>query len=201
MKVSPVMRLRHFLFVLLVPFLVSACDPVPAPFTPAQPSFSGQPPLRFSVAKMEVVEDYEAPGKYPNVDHLMAYAPDDVFRIWVNDRIKTVGNSYSMQINIVDASVKETTLPVTTGMKGYFTNEQAERYDASIAVTMKIYAEGKGLPIAEVEAHANKSRTLAEDASLSEREKLYYELTLELMQELNDTLEKNIRQYFSPYLM
>ncbi len=47
----------------------------------------------------------------------------------------------------------------------------------------------------------SRSRTLREDATINDRERMWFDLTEALMGDFNAELEKNIRQYVSGYLM
>ncbi|MCH8213764.1 MAG: hypothetical protein IIC54_06800, partial [Proteobacteria bacterium] len=47
----------------------------------------------------------------------------------------------------------------------------------------------------------SRSRTLREDASINDRERMWFDLIEALMRDFNAELEKNIRQYLGGYLM
>lgn len=180
--------------------LLTACQDAPSSFNSPTLSFSHLPPYRFDVAQVEVVEEYQSSMRTPHVEHLFPISPAEAVKIWVRDRIHTVGNDGRMEIIVKDASVVEAELPRTKGVKGVFTKDQAERYEARLALQVKIYDGQKLLPVAEVNAQASKSRTLVEGASLAQRDALFDSLTRELLETINRELERGFQEYLTNYM-
>ncbi len=110
------------------------------------------------------------------------------------------GGKGNPRVTIENASVVEQKLSRTPGFKGLFTNDQSERFDATLAVTFRLYREGTALSVAEGSVNVRRSRTVAENASVAEREQIFYDMTKQLMQAFNTEAEARLRQYFSPYL-
>jgi hypothetical protein len=50
-------------------------------------------------------------------------------------------------------------------------------------------------------AEARRSVTVPEDITLNEREKVWYKLTEDTMNDLNDQLEETIKTAFFPYIV
>lgn len=192
---------RHFLHITAALTLLgaAACQSTPAA-KPATNSYAFQPPITLDVATINVIDEYQSPGKSPNVEHLFPTPPAQAVHQWTKDRLKAAGTSRVAEVVIKDASVIETALPRTEGVKGWFTKDQSERYDGKLAVEIKIYGERRVLPEAEVSAQATRSRTVAEDASVAAREALFDTLSQELAEELNQELEKQMRTYFGNYI-
>ena len=84
-------------------------------------------------------------------------------------------------------------------MEGLFTTEQAERVDARIQVRIEITDEN-GTVLAFTNTEAVRSRTTPENVSLSERDQIYNDLTMVLMNDFNTSQEQSIRRYFDAYL-
>ena len=53
---------------------------------------------------------------------------------------------------------------------------------------------------ATVDAAATRSRTVAADTTLNDRERVWFSMTEQAMRDLNATLEKNIPLYLGAYL-
>jgi hypothetical protein len=177
---------------------VSACS---APAQPPAPSlnFTSSPTIQVNVARIETVEAYKSPYSAPNVEHLMSYTPADAMAIWIKDRLRATGHDKLLQITIVDASVKESDLPTTKGIKGLFTVDQNKRYDARLEVEMKIYGEG-ALSESSTSAFVTRSITIPENASVIYRKNAYEKMLQELMKMLNDKLENNMLNYMGNYV-
>ena len=180
--------------------LVAACSTtVSRPAIETQ-DFAGQPPLALSVARVEVVETYQSPLKEPNVEHSFPTTPAAAFKRWLGERVKAEGQNDTLRVTIEDASAVRVPLPRTEGLEGMFTTDQVERIDATVSVLLEVVNNG-GVAEAFITAKAQRSRTLPEGLTLNERDKIYQEITESLVNDLNATIEQNIRQFLSKYLV
>jgi hypothetical protein len=96
--------------------------------------------------------------------------------------------------------VTETDLKRETGLTALMTKEQAERYDARIAVELRIYNSLDEV-VGKADAEAVRTRSIAEDATINDREQLWYDMTKDLMTELDRQLDKTIKSVLSPYVL
>lgn len=190
---------RSLCFVMAA-IVVSSCSDAPPPPPRPKASFARYVPFKLNIAYIDVVEEYKSSGKPPYVEQFFPTSPAQAMRNWAEERIRTVGQSRYMQVLIKDASVKETPLPRTGGVKGVFTRDQAQRYDARLDVEMRIYGDKSALSEASLQVAASRSATIGEDASPAEREALFARMTADLMNMVNAELEKNILAYFSNYI-
>ncbi len=192
------LSLRPFIAAALL--LLTACQSNAPLQRFAPPSFTKYTPINLEVSNIEVIDEYQPPMRAPNVDHFFATTPGEAMHIWVRDRLRAVGRERTAQVIIKDASVIETSLAKTPGFKGAFTNDQAQRYDARLEVEIRIYGTGGALSEANINAVATRSQTVAENASVAERERVFNSMMNELMDSVNAELEKNIYQYFGNYI-
>ena len=102
-------------------------------------------------------------------------------------------------VTVLEGGVVEVPLKKSTGIRGAFTIDQSERYDAVLAVKIQIFREN-GSEAAMVSSRAERSRSVAEDISPYAREKLWFAMTEAMMNDLNADLERQIRTYFTGYL-
>lgn len=179
---------------------VAACQPAPQSYTLAPVNFSGQPPINVNVARINVVEDYRSPTSAPNVEYQMSMPPAQGIKIWANERLRAVGTQGQLDVIISNASIKEVKLPVKQGMRGFFTDDQSERYDAALGVTLKLYDGINAISRADGEVSITRSRTLNEKASLADREKLWHDLSTDMVKAFDREAETRLKQYFSNYL-
>jgi hypothetical protein len=172
-----------------------------APTAPKYPQLTWRhlPSYNLSVSNIEVVNEYQPPLKAPNVDHLFPQPPVDVMARWSSDRLKARGGSATARVIISDASVVENRLKKKEGITGAVTTDQSERYDGKINVTMEIRS-GREFREAFVHAAAARTRTVPEDITLNEREKVWFEMTEAMMKDINRQLEQAIPQYFQRWL-
>ncbi len=179
---------------------VAGCETPPSPRTYPELSFSHLPPIRLDVARIDVVAAYVAPGMAPHVDHLFPRIPRDVVARWGRERLLAVGHLGEAFFTINDASAVSIPLPRTTGLTGLLTQDQSDRCDLRIAVTLEVY---RPLPAAsgEVRAEVKRSRTMAEDLTLNEREAAWFQMTEQAMRELDSTLAAAIRDKLAPFVI
>ncbi len=178
---------------------LAACQAPALPPPLPELTYSHLDPISLDVGRIEIVEQYEPPLSPPNVDHKFPTPPAQAMRQWVKDRLNAVGEIRIARLVIKDASAIETKLETTGGLRGAFTKDQSERYDVTLDVVLEIRSE-LGSAVAFANAVVTRTKTVAEDISLSDRERIFHEMTEEVMTEVNAELEKNIRQFLVQYI-
>lgn len=181
-------------------FALGACATPPPPRPDYPPiSFRDKAPLSLKVGEVRIETRYRAPGVAPNVDHLFPARILDAAQAWPKDRLVAAGTGLRLDYTILDASVIAVKLKKSGGLKGLVTKDQSERYDARAAVEIRIL-DTSGAVVATARAEAVRSRSVREDVTLSEREKVWYEIARDIMAELDRQLEQTIKAAFHPYL-
>jgi hypothetical protein len=185
---------------LLCSALLAGCAQT-APPTPhfADITFQQYPKYNFAVGKIEIVRDYVPPQRAPNVDQLFPVTPMQMAEQWARDRLVAAGGTGVLRYVIKRASVVESQLPKTTGIRGAFTSEQTQRYDAVVEVEIEVRNE-RGYRDGIASGRAERRQTVAEDISLADREKTWFAMTEALGRDLNQELERNIQTGLSRFL-
>ncbi len=189
------------LFAALVagPLLLAGCQtPPPAPTFP-EIGFGHQETLRLDVGSIETVEAYRPRLEPPYVDHLFPRPPHEVAARWARERLLAMGGPRRAVVTLRDASVQEVPLPRTGGIKGAFTTDQTERYEARLAADIEIF-EPDGRRSAFATAEATRATTVAEDATLAEREQVWFRMTEQLMRDFDAEMERQVRGSLGGYL-
>ena len=185
----------------VVAFVVTGCQSTPDSAV-APISFSNQQPILVDVASIDVTETYQPSDDQNNVERLFPTSPALAVKTWVRDRLHATGNGgRRLEVVINEASAVKTNLPRTQGVKGAFTIDQSEKYDAKLDVTINLYEEVNAIPVSDVHVKAYQSQTLKENASVAERDALFNKMTLDLINGLDKELDKNIRSYFGNYIV
>lgn len=191
---------RRLLILCFAGLALAACEtPVPVQRLP-EVTFTHMPQLGLNVVDVKVISDFKAPLKAPNVEHLMPTSPEKALKRWVGDRLAAKGVGNVARFTISDGAVTETPLTVETGITGAFKTEQAVRYDATVAGMLEIF-DDRGFRKAFASARVSRSRTLGEDASINERDRLWFDLVETLMRDFNAEMEQNVRAHAGAYVM
>ncbi|HYE49170.1 MAG TPA: hypothetical protein VEB20_06260 [Azospirillaceae bacterium] len=159
--------------------------------------FAGQEPILLDVAEIEVVNEYTAPLKDPNIEHQIAVTPAESVRLWVQDRLRAGGSAGRARVVIRQASVVEVPLERTGGVRGWFTKDQSERYEGRLEVEIQVEQPGKGFS-GYTSAAVTRSTTVAEDVSVAEREKVWLTLVRDMARDLDERLTAGIKANLSP---
>lgn len=194
------MKKLSFRSLLIVSVLaVPGCEtPVNQRSFPEQ-TFQHLPPISLDVREIDIVHLFEPTLKAPHIEHEMPVPPHIAVERWVVDRLRASGTSGRAVVTIRDASVVEARLKQLGGIKGTFTTEQSERYDAKVEVVIEA-TDSKGLSSANAVATSLRNRTVPENATLRERLTLWYELTEKLMSDFDQTFEAQIRKHLAAFL-
>lgn len=187
--------LRRLVFAALSAAVVlAACDTTPPKHDLPQITFAHLAPITLDVGRVEVVSNYVPPLKAPNVEHRFPILPEAAMKRWAADRLKAGGAAGTARFVITDAAVVEEPLPLSKGLAGIFKKEQAERYNGTAEASLEII-DARGLRKGFASARAFYSRTVAEDVSMNERERAWFEIVEALMLVFDSEMEQNMRQY------
>ena len=181
-----------------VALALAGCQDAPPRAVFADLSFAHMGAFNLDVAAIEIVPAYLPPARSPNVEHLFPVSPLEAAERWARDRLVTAGTSGTARFTITDASVIETRLTPQAGVRGAFTIDQSERYDAVLSVQLSI--EREGVTRAVTAANVNHARTVAENITLNQRDAVWFAMTETLLSELNAQLENDIPVYLSDFL-
>lgn len=178
--------------------LAACTTPPPAPRFP-QITFKHLPAFHLNAARLDIVEAYSpAPGAR-DVAAGMPVPPAVAAREWATDRLSPVGSAGEIVFTITDASVIEVPLKRTTGLRGVVTDDQSERYDGHLAARINI-SDGRG-GRGEVKAEVSRSRTVAENISLNDRDKIWFEITDAMIHDLDKELDAAVRNFLQRFLV
>lgn len=179
--------------------LLSACSLDDPSNRFAQLTYDHLPDINLDVGEVQIEQAYVTPGQPPNVDHLFPVQPKDAAVRWAQDRLVARGDRLTFRYIVREASATETSLDTSGGITGMLRTEQSERYDLYLVVEMQVL-DGRQIQ-GTARAEARRSITVPEDSSLAEREQTWYRLTTDTMRDLDQQLEKTIREAFFPYIV
>lgn len=180
---------------------LSACQSAPPRPAPRPIDFSNFGPIRFNAGGVDLVNAHR-PGGGTHVEERSAVPPAEAVRRWASERLQAAGGAGRVRVTIKDASIIEVPLPKTQGVKGYFTNDQAQRYDGRLEVEvagdMPDYSAGafRGMTRATV----TYSTTVPENIALADREATYLDITRRMIEDLNARLDAGIRKDLAPMI-
>ncbi len=192
-------RLRQCAMLCLLALAVASCvgPPEPPEFPPIR--FLDGGPIRLGVGRIEVIDEYRPPLTAPNVEHVFPAPPAAAIAQWARDRLRAVGAGGRAKVIIHDASVIEVALKKTTGVRGALTTDQSERYDASIAVEVRI-VDGRNRRRGHATVRAKRSRSVPEDITLAGRERVWYAMTVKTMTTVDQALQRRIRETLAVFV-
>ncbi len=178
---------------------LSACELTPPTGDFPELTYGHLAPLSFDVASVEVEQAYQPSSEAPNVELLFPVRPDQAAANWGRDRLRAVGATRRMRFIVREAPVIETALKTKTGLAGVVTRDQSERYEARLTIEVEILDDG-GRREGSARARVARSVTVTENATLLEREKVWYGLTQKLMNDMDAQLEDSLKRVFFRYL-
>lgn len=192
--------MKNLWIMALAALALASCQDAPVTPAPAPISFAGRAPIRVTVAQVNVLDNYNAPMQAPNVDHQFPTPPDTALKQWAGQRLVAIGTQGSLEMSIDDASVRETMLPKTKGIKGFFTDDQDARYDAHLHASFRLYDGVNTMAVAQGDVDVTGMRTINEKATLAQREVMFNQLTQDMMSKFDAEAELQLRQHFANYL-
>jgi hypothetical protein len=174
--------------------LLAGCETPPPPSGFPQLSYAHLPPIKLNVAEIKIVSEYRSTGVAPNVEHLFPVKPQVAAERWSRERLKPVGRSGMARVTIRRASVVEVPLARSTGVRGMLTTDQAERYDGVIEIAIAII-DANGRQLGAVVSRAQRSKSVPENISVYDREKTWFDMVEAMMNDINVSLETQIKKH------
>jgi hypothetical protein len=157
------------------------------------------PPITLDVAEIEIIDASQPTRASPHVEHLFPLPPANAAERWARDRLRAGGLANRARFIIQRAEVIEVGLKRTEGFYGIFTTDQSERYDAVLEVALEIRSD-TGALLGQVTTETRKSHTVAENASLNQREAAWFEITDGLIKLLNAEMERVTPLYLGRWI-
>lgn len=181
---------------------LTACQSTPANRPAPRPiEFSAFGPIVLNAGKIDFVNAYRPTGG-KHAEDRAAVPPLEAARRWTAERLQAGGGPGRVRVTVKDASIVEVALPKTGGIQGYFTNDQAQRYDGrlDVEIAAEVPDAGPGTSSfrGSTKATATYSVSVAENISVADREATLLEVTRRLIEELNGRLEAGIRKDLAP---
>ncbi len=179
--------------------LLAACQSTPPRPAPRPIDFSNFGPIVLNAGTVDVVDSYRPMGA-KHVEGRSPVPPAEAVRRWAAERLQAAGGPGRVRVTIRDAGIVEVPLPTKKGISGYFTNDQAQRYDGRIEVEVagEVPDTGSGGFRGVTRSTVTQSTTVAENISLADREATFLDLTRRMMEDLNARLDAGIRKDLAP---
>ena len=182
---------------LVVPLLLTGCEtPVPENNFP-EISFTHEQPIRLDVATVTVKEPPPPAVGGKSIDYELPVSLRKTAARWARERLKPVGRTGEAVVTVEQADVTEERLKKTGGIRGAFVTDQTERYRGVLRMSVAVTTP-RGEAVAR--AQGERVRTVAEDATLADREKIWFEMTETLMRRVDKELDGQIRRHMSNYV-
>lgn len=180
---------------------LAACQSTP-PRPAARPvTFAQFGPIALDAASVGVVDARRPPAGVVLADDRSPVTPADAVKRWAAERLQAVGRAGRVQVTIRDASIIEVALPRTGGVRGYFTNDQAQRYDGRMEVEVSGERPGESTFRGVTRAVVTASTSVAENISLADRETVLQDLVRGMADDLNAKLDGGIRRDLAPMVV
>lgn len=162
-------------------------------------TFTHLQPIKLNVADIIYEPRYQQPIAAPNIGHEFPTPPVKAVERWIADRLRAVGTVGQAKIVVHRATATETKLQVKKGITGAFTTDQDWRYDVHVQVSIRAVDPNRKMT-GQASVVAQQSRTMPEDASLSEREDIWFTLTETVIRKFNKAFEAQIRKDLAKFI-
>lgn len=173
---------------------LSACSTSQPPVSARPVDFSSYAPIMLSVASINVVDASRVPAGQATAP----VSPSQAVQIWAQQRLRAAGTAGTARVTIKDASLVAVPLQkATSGITGYFTNDQSMRYDGRIEVEITAEVSGATTHRGSTKSFVTRSITTAENITPANRDATLQEMVARMMDDLNARLDGGIRKDLS----
>tara|TARA_B100001123_G_C14949249_1_gene882970 strand:+ start:84 stop:716 length:633 start_codon:yes stop_codon:yes gene_type:complete len=180
-------------------FFIVACSSPPLQKTSLSLQLDDAAPYLMDVAAIEVINRYRSPFNDPYVEHLSPVTPADAIRSWASARFRAVGQEGTLLVTITDGSIEGKSLDTNKDFKALFISEQGANFVGTLSVTLEVL-DAQNASLGSVVAYSSASRTLAEDASLTDRDYAMFHLTQALLDAFDFEASRQVDKHFHLFL-
>lgn len=183
-------RRQALLALSLLPLAASGCTTtVVQAITP--PDYRNLPELHLNVAKIATESLYDSRTDLPNVEGLSSYPLKKMVMMWLDDTVSADGSSGWINVQIIDASIREEKLEKKPGLSGLFSIDQTEIYHSHIQLLFQInFPDYRS----EISVESSAAQSVDENATLRDREQVWVRLGEKMIAEIDQSLRTKIRR-------
>jgi hypothetical protein len=187
------------ILILAVFVSLTACQASPEIDNFPAMTFTHLPPIRLKVKNIKLNSNFQYSTNSSNLAYKFPVSPENAVQNWAQDRLLIAGSKNNARLNIIRAGVQEIKLKIDESFIGVFKNEQSNRYNTFIEVSLEIFDE-TNVRQAIVIGKAEQSITVSEATSLSDRRKIWYNLIEKLMLKFDSAIQESINKNLQRYL-
>ncbi len=188
-----------FSTLVLFAFGLTGCT-VPTDDKPrANYAYKAYPPTILGVSTIQVVQEYVMPSREPNVEHLLTQPLPDAVAEWARARFQAGGADGNLIITIKEASIIGQDLPMTNGVKGWFTIDQSQRYQGKILVEFRLDGTATGSS-GSGSVVVNRGQTVPENTSINGRDVIWTRSQEAMMADLDASTQRMLQNRL-PFLL
>lgn len=162
--------------------------------------FSQYKGISFNANDILVEDNSNKDIKPPYIDHLILNNINSYMSKWIKARINTnLENENLVKIKIMKANAKAFPLNSDNKLEEIFVNKAAVRIELDIYIIIEIIDSNEE-KLAYIELKAFKSKELAENISLNERDYYIQEIINEIMRDFDKLAVNKIKEIFYKYI-
>ena len=194
--------LKKILYLISI-FLLFACESKISTPQYAMISFAHISPIYFDVAEIIIRNDYQKNAKKSNdIENQLPISLSQIANSWADNRLIANGDNGQLIFIIKNASIVEKNLKKTTGLAGILTIDQAQQYNAHIAIELiveKNIASQKKQAKTTIEVR--HSQSVNEKITLNQRSQIWYQMVDKIGIDMDRILDKNIKIYLKDFIL
>jgi len=156
------------------------------------PNYSQYGITRLNVNQIQIVNSYIPPYHDPNVEHTLYLPPYVALRDWAQNRFQSVGNMGVAKIEILDASIVRSGLPVKDDFMSFFNDQVSTQYRMQVKVRITIISPRfDNQPYAEVTV--NKMLQTYQSTSLASRDAQLHDMVTSMVAQVNKLMTTELQ--------
>ncbi len=166
-------------------------------------SFAHKPPIYFDAAEIIIDNQYQKQTKDSNnIDDQLPINLSQIANSWAKNRLIANGDNGRLIFTIKNASMVEKNLQKTTGLKGILTIDQDKKYNANIAIEIKVENNNiDKINHAKTIIKVKHSQSVSEKITLNQRHQIWYEMVEKTATDMDIILDKNINIYLKDFII
>ena len=186
---------RYYLIILIV--LIFSCQPIEK-LDKIAFNYESLTKIDISAKKKNVINLYEFNYNDPYIDHSLENSPVKYLNTWVEKNINVFGNENTLEINILDASLKKIEIENNDSKK--YKEKKIFLFEINFLIELILYDNNNNL-LSNIIVEAKRSTTSSRYISIQKNESIIELLVFNCLIDISNKADELVKKHFMSFIL
>lgn len=186
---------RYYLIILIV--LIFSCQPIEK-LDKIAFNYESLTKIDISAKKKNIINLYEFNYNDPYIDHSLENSPVKYLNTWIEKNINVFGNENTLEINILDASLKKIEIENNDSKK--YKEKKIFLFEINFLIELILYDNNNNL-LSNIIVEAKRSTTSSRYISIQQNESIIELLVFNCLIDISNKADELVKEHFMSFIL